>query len=70
MAAENRIFRTPEAASYLGLAAGTLEVLRRRGDGPAYFKLGKRAVGYERAALDAWVERRARVNRTSQEAGR
>jgi hypothetical protein len=48
-------FRTPAAAKYLGLAAGTLIVGRCTGklDIP-YIKIG-RAVVYERAALDQWL---------------
>lgn len=55
---EPRILRTPEAARHLGLAPATLETWRVRGHGPPFVRLG-RAVGYERAALDAWVDGRA-----------
>ena len=51
-----RIFRTPEAAEYVGLSASTLEKKRLDGTGPEFIHLGGRAVGYDVAALDAWVE--------------
>ena len=51
-----RILRTPEAAQYLGLSCSTLEKKRLTGDGPAFVQLGGRAVGYDIAALDAWID--------------
>ena len=54
----NRIFRTPQAAAYCGLSPSTLEKLRSRGEGPVFLRLGKRAVGYEVDALDAWLDAR------------
>ena len=45
---------TVEAASYLGLSRQYLEILRHRGDGPEYIKLG-RAVRYKRTDLDDWM---------------
>ena len=47
--------RTPEAARYCGLAARTFEKLRLTGGGPQYIKIG-RAVIYDRADLDAWLD--------------
>lgn len=57
-------FRTAEAASYCGLSPRTLEKLRLTGDGPPFLKLG-RAVVYDRADLDAWLNSRRRTS-TSQ----
>ena len=51
-----RILRTPEAAEYVGLSASTLEKKRVTGDGPEFIRLGGRAVGYDVAALDAWLD--------------
>ncbi|MCM0755302.1 helix-turn-helix domain-containing protein [Desulfovibrio aminophilus] len=45
---------TVEAAAYLRLQPGTLEVWRCRGRGPAYQKLGRRVV-YDRSDLDAFA---------------
>ncbi|MDQ7830479.1 helix-turn-helix transcriptional regulator [Desulfolutivibrio sp.] len=45
---------TREAAQYLGLSPGTLEVWRCKGRGPRYSKLGKRVV-YDPADLDAYL---------------
>ena len=52
---DKRVFRTPEAASYLGLAASTLEKLRLTGGGPRFLRLGGRAVGYDIKDLDEWL---------------
>lgn len=51
-----RILRTGEAAIYLGLSESMVEKMRLRGRGPAYVRLGSRAVGYDIAALDAWID--------------
>lgn len=45
---------TEEAAAYLRLRPGTLEVWRCRGRGPTYQKLGRRVV-YDRKDLDAFA---------------
>jgi len=49
--------RTREAATYLGVSAGTLEVWRCKGRGPRYSKLGK-VVVYDPADLDAFRDAR------------
>ena len=51
-----RIFRTPEAAEYVGLASATLEKLRLSKAGPRFIRLGGRAIGYDLADLDAWLD--------------
>jgi predicted DNA-binding transcriptional regulator AlpA len=53
-----RKLRTPEAASYCGLSARTLEKYRVSGGGPPYYKLSAHAVVYDLADLDAWLAAR------------
>jgi predicted DNA-binding transcriptional regulator AlpA len=53
---ERRIVRTAEAARYVGLAASTLEKMRLDRIGPEWVRLGERAVGYDVAALDTWLD--------------
>ena len=53
-----KIFRTAEAAEYCGLAKSTLEKKRLTGDGPPFVRLSVRAVGYDVAALDLWLDSR------------
>lgn len=50
---------TPEAANLLGLSPRTLEKFRLTGDGPAFYKFGRRCL-YQRADLDAWAIGRRR----------
>jgi predicted DNA-binding transcriptional regulator AlpA len=57
-----RILRTRDAAVYIGLAASTLEKKRLTGAGPAFVRLGGRAVGYDIRVLDAWLERQQRTS--------
>ena len=52
-----RRLSTREAAQYLGVKPGTLEVWRSLGKGPRYVKLGARVV-YEIADLDAFAASR------------
>ena len=55
-----RILRTPEAAHYVGLSTSTLEKKRLDGSGPPFVRLGGRAVGYDLASLNAWLDRQRR----------
>jgi predicted DNA-binding transcriptional regulator AlpA len=50
--------QTPDAAAHLGFAAGTLEKMRVRGDGPPYLRLSPRRVVYDADKLDAWARSR------------
>lgn len=58
---------TKAAANFLGLSAGWLELLRMRGGGPEYYKLGRR-VSYAIRDLENWAE--ARRRKTTRRAGR
>jgi predicted DNA-binding transcriptional regulator AlpA len=51
-----RVFRTPDAAQYLGLTASTLEKMRLSGSGPRFVRIGTRAVGYTIDDLDTFIE--------------
>jgi predicted DNA-binding transcriptional regulator AlpA len=55
------------AAAYTGLAPQTLEILRLKGNGPVYAKLG-RSVRYSISDLDAWIDA-AKRRSTSQNVG-
>jgi predicted DNA-binding transcriptional regulator AlpA len=57
---QRKVFRTREAATYVGLAASTLEKMRLTGDGPVFIKAGPKAVVYDCASLDAWLNSRQR----------
>jgi predicted DNA-binding transcriptional regulator AlpA len=43
------------AAEYAGVSPSFLSVLRMKGGGPRYVKLGKRTIKYDTADLDAWM---------------
>ncbi len=51
---------TVEAAFLLGLSPRTLESLRLKGGGPAYYSVGRRACRYRRCDLTAWLDARRR----------
>ncbi|NDV18756.1 helix-turn-helix domain-containing protein [Pseudodesulfovibrio sp. JC047] len=50
----SKLFSTIDAADYLGLSPGTLEVWRCHGRGPQYSKLGRRVM-YDQVDLDLFV---------------
>jgi excisionase family DNA binding protein len=47
---------TKQAAKYLNCHPSTLEKMRCRGEGPAYRKLGGKAVRYRKSSLDLFME--------------
>jgi predicted DNA-binding transcriptional regulator AlpA len=53
------LLRPDEAARRLGLTVRTLELYRRRGDGPGFVRLNARTVRYPLDALEEWVEKRS-----------
>ncbi len=59
---------TRDAASYLGLAASTLEKARLTGTGPPFLKLG-RIIRYRCQDLDEWLDKHV-VMSTSEYTGR
>jgi len=60
------IMGTPEAASYVKLAAVTMERYRLTGEGPKFLRIGKKAIRYRLVDLDEWLASRV-VASTSQE---
>jgi excisionase family DNA binding protein len=55
------LLRSEEAAEYLRLAPQTLNRMRCEGSSPPYIKLGRRVL-YDRAELDAWIDKSRRVS--------
>lgn len=51
------ILNERKAAEYLALSHSHLNLLRRRGEGPAYFNIGT-AIRYRLADLDEWIAKR------------
>lgn len=48
-----------DAASYLGISAGWLAIMRCRGQGPAFHRLGKRmGIRYRLSTLEKWAAAR------------
>jgi hypothetical protein len=54
------VWRTPQAAEYVGLSTSTLEKFRLTGNGPVYQKAGPKIVVYRIEDLDAWLDTRRR----------
>jgi hypothetical protein len=52
------LLTTPEAARLLMFKPKTLEELRRRGGGPPFVRLSRRAVRYRLSDLNAWLATR------------
>lgn len=53
-----RILRRPDVETLVGLSRSTLYAMIAEGSFPKPIKLGKRAVGWRAADLDAWLEAR------------
>ncbi len=52
---ESGLWRTEEAAKYLGVAPETLTIWRHQKRGPDYIKIGNH-VGYTQNQLDAFIQ--------------
>ncbi len=52
------IYRSAEAARYVGLTPAALAWHRAHGTGPAFYRLGPTTVGYSLADLDGWLAAR------------
>lgn len=50
--------RHHEAATYLGMSTWALARSRATGEGPPFYRLGARLIGYRREDLDAWLHAR------------
>ncbi len=48
---------TKEAAEYLGVSEATMKRWRSVGEGPKFFRLGKKIVRYRQSELDLYVIR-------------
>ena len=59
-------YNTLDAAAYLNLSPGTLEVWRCLGRGPRYYKVGRRVI-YRREDLDAYLAMRTVETRDTAE---
>ena len=55
--AEPAVMNTANAAAYLDMRPGPLEIWRSTRRGPPYIKVG-RSVRYRRSDLDAWLDQR------------
>ena len=59
----NNVITEKDAARYLSRSRSFLRIARMHDRGPAYVRLGTRAIGYRLRDLDAYLD--ARVVRTS-----
>jgi predicted DNA-binding transcriptional regulator AlpA len=57
----NALLSTVEAAKVLGLAPQTLMIMRLRGRGPRFVKLGRRVL-YDPSDIALWIEANKRAS--------
>jgi predicted DNA-binding transcriptional regulator AlpA len=61
------VLLTPkETAERLKVSVSWLAKARMRGDGPAFVKIGRRAIRYSEAALQQWMRSRQRLSTSEQ----
>lgn len=58
----NELLNCSEAAEYLKVSKGTLSSMRYLGTGPAWVKVGGRAVRYRQSSIDEWLEASERTS--------
>jgi excisionase family DNA binding protein len=61
-----KLLTPKEAAELLKVSQSWLAKARMRGDGPAYVKVGERAVRYSEATLLQWMKSRQRLSTSEQ----
>lgn len=54
-----RLWSTQDLADYLGVAIPTLHAMRRRGEGPPAYRVGK-VLRFDPAEVDTWLHTEAR----------
>jgi predicted DNA-binding transcriptional regulator AlpA len=59
------LIRPSDIADELGVSVGNLAQMRFLGTGPAYIKVGGKAVRYRRSDVDAWIEANRRTSTRS-----
>jgi predicted DNA-binding transcriptional regulator AlpA len=65
-ATRRRLVKTDGASEYTAVSVSRLEKLRVSGGGPKFVKLGGRAVAYDVADLDRWINAQKRLSSTSE----
>jgi predicted DNA-binding transcriptional regulator AlpA len=58
-----RLLKSKELAEIFGLHDTTLRIWRLQGEGPPYFKVGRKAVRYSEEKVREWLEDREREGR-------
>jgi len=66
MFTDDEILLAPEVAAILRVDVTTLATWRHRGEGPAWFRIGKKKAGYMRSAVTAYVSQRQRESAEQQ----
>lgn len=68
--AEQTIYRLPDVKTVTGLSRSTIYAMIQRHEFPASIQLSRRAVGWEREAVEAFLARRIEQSRKKTEGAR
>lgn len=63
------LLKVQEAAQMVGLSASTLNKMRCTGEGPRFYRIGKRRIGYAVADLLEWLGGKKHVSTAEYEIG-
>jgi predicted DNA-binding transcriptional regulator AlpA len=66
MLADDEVLLAPEVAAIVRVEVPTLATWRARGEGPAWFRIGKKKAGYMRSDVMAYLARQQRESAEQQ----
>jgi predicted DNA-binding transcriptional regulator AlpA len=64
--ARDEIRLPSEVADRIRVTVSTLETWRSEGRGPAWFRIGKKNVGYLDSAVESWIAEQVRLSQEKQ----
>jgi predicted DNA-binding transcriptional regulator AlpA len=65
-APRRRLVKTDGASEYTAVSVSRLEKMRLDGSGPKFVRLGGRAVAYDLADLDVWIDAQQKLSSTNE----
>ncbi len=61
---QKALLNQKQAADYIGVKTGTMEIWRYRGGGPPFIRISRRCIRYRPCEIDEWLNKRRAANTT------